>query len=134
MTSINNTLNNLLNEKIKIIPNSTLSIDKYINDQKNNIKLIAKIEQRKKILLSLKKFLLKNKKYFIKLINLEVYKTIDESKGEFDYAIEFIDYSLTTLKNYKFEKKNKNRSIFIKSSGLVFANRSFYCCWITNNC
>ena len=121
MTSINNTLNNLLNEKIKIIPNSTLSIDKYINDQKNNIKLIAKIEQRKKILLSLKKFLLKNKKYFIKLINLEVYKTIDESKGEFDYAIEFIDYSLTTLKNYKFEKKNKNRSIFIKSSGLVFA-------------
>ena len=122
MTSINNTLNNLLNEKIKIIPNSSLSIDKYINDQKNNIKLIAKIEQRKKILLSLKKFLLKNKKYFIKLINLEVYKTIDESKGEFDYAIEFIDYSLTTLKNYKFEKKNnKNRSIFLKPSGLVFA-------------
>ena len=28
MTSINNTLNNLLNEKIKIIPNSLLSIDK----------------------------------------------------------------------------------------------------------
>ena len=122
MTSINNTLNNLLNEKIKIIPNSSLSIDKYINDQKNNIKLISKIEQRKKILLSLKKFLLKNKKYFIKLINLEVYKTIDESRGEFDYAIEFIDYSLTTLKNYKFEKKNnKNRSIFLKPSGLVFA-------------
>ena len=43
------------------------------------------------------KFLLKNKKYFIKLINLEVFKTIDESKGEFDYAIEFIDYSLKKI-------------------------------------
>ena len=51
-----------------------------------------------------------------------MYKTIDESKGEFDYAIEFIDYSLTTLKKKKFEKKNnKNRSIFVKTSGLVFA-------------
>ena len=132
MTSINNTLNNLLNEKIKIIPNSPLSIDKYINDQKNNIKLISKIEQRKKILLSLKKFLLKNKKYFIKLINLEVYKTIDESKGEFDYAIEFIDYSLTTLKNYKFEKKIKYFLIclilnfsFIFAIFLTFPNLDF---------
>ena len=122
MTSVNNTLNNLLNEKLKIQPSTSLSIDKSINDLKNNFKLINKIEKRKKILLSLRKFLLKNKKYFIKLINLEVFKTIDESKGEFDYAIEFIDYSLKTLKNYNFEiRNNKNRSIFVKSTGLVFA-------------
>ena len=60
MKSVNNTLNNLLNEKIKIKPSTSLSIDKSINDLKNNFKLINKTEQRKKILLSLKRFLLKN--------------------------------------------------------------------------
>ena len=122
MTSINNITDNLLNNSIKILPNSSSQIDKKILHLEKNIKLLESIEQRKKYLIILKKFIVKNKKNFVKLINLEVFKTLEESIGEYNYALEFIDYAIQILKEYKFDVvTNKNRKIFKKSSGLVFA-------------
>ena len=122
MTSINHITDNLLNNSIKILPNTSSEIDKRILHLEKNIKLLDEIEQRKKYLIILKKFIVKNKKNFVKLINLEVFKTLEESIGEYNYALEFIDYAIQILKEYKFDVvTNKNRKIFKKSSGLVFA-------------
>ena len=42
--------------------------------------------------------------------------------GEFEYALDFVDYSINLLSKYKFNKKtSSNRFIFFKSSGSVFA-------------
>ena len=99
---------NNINSKIKLINNYNIEIED--------------IKNRKKYLNSLKKFLKKHKKNLIKFINLEVHKTIEESKNEFNYALEFIDYSISTISSYKFERKtSKSRKIFYKSSGSVFA-------------
>ena len=122
MTSINHITDNLLNNSIKILPNTSSEIDKRILHLEKNIKLLDEIEQRKKYLIILKKFIVKNKKNFVKLINLEVFKTLEESIGEYNYALEFVDYAIQILKEYKFNViTNKNRKIFKKSSGLVFA-------------
>jgi len=122
MTSINNITDNLLINSIKILPNSSSQIDKKILHLEKNIKLLESIEQRRKYLIILKKFIVKNKKNFVKIINLEVFKTLEESIGEYNYALEFIDYAIKILKEYKFDvDTNKNRKIFKKSSGLVFA-------------
>ena len=88
---------------------------------KHNIK-IENIKDRKESLNILKSFLKKHKKNLIKLINLEAHKTINESENEFDYALEFVNYSISTISDYKFEKKSsKSRKILYKSSGSVFA-------------
>ena len=122
MTSINNITDNLLNNLINILPNNSSQIDKKILELEKNSKLLEDIEQRKKYLIILRKFIVKNKKNFVKLINLEVFKTLEESIGEYNYALEFIDYAIQILKEYKFDVvTNKNRKIFKKSSGLVFA-------------
>ena len=88
---------------------------------KHNIK-IENIKDRKESLNILKSFLKKHKKNLTKLINLEAHKTINESENEFDYALEFVNYSISIISDYKFEKKSsKSRKILYKSSGSVFA-------------
>ncbi len=122
MISINNTTDNLINNLIKVLPDKPAQLDKKVFDLEKNTKLLNEIYDRKKYLLTLKKFIVKNKKNFVKIINLEVFKTIDESVGEYNYALEFIDYALQILKDYKFEISSKNnRKILKKSSGIVFA-------------
>jgi len=122
MSSTNKIVDNLLNGKKKITPTIIRNIDNKINKLEKHFDNLTSINKRKKILILLKSFLLKNKKQFIKLINFEVYKTLDESIGEFNYAIEFINYSLKILNQYKFVTlEDKNREIFVKSRGIVFA-------------
>ena len=88
---------------------------------KHNIK-IENIKDRKESLNILKSFLKKHKKNLTKLINIEAHKTINESENEFDYALEFVNYSISIISDYKFEKKSsKSRKILYKSSGSVFA-------------
>lgn len=83
---------------------------------------IESIKNRKRYLNILKRFLKKHEKNLIKFINLEAHKTVDESKNEFNYALEFVDYSISTISSYEFEKRSsKTRKIFYKSSGSVFA-------------
>lgn len=99
---------NTINSKINLINNYNIKIEN--------------IKYRKKYLNILKSFLKKHEKNLTKFINLEAHKTINESKNEFNYALEFVDYSISTISNYVFEKKSsKSRKIFYKSSGLVFA-------------
>ena len=99
--------------------NDIISKINLINN--HNIK-IESIKHRKKYLNILKSFLKKHEKNLIKFINLEVHKTIDESKNEFNYALEFVDYSISTILSYEFKKRSsKTRKIFFKSSGSVFA-------------
>ena len=99
---------NAINSKINLINNYNIKIEN--------------IKYRKKYLNILKSFLKKHEKNLTKFINLEAHKTINESKNEFNYALEFVDYSIFTISNYAFEKKSsKSRKIFYKSSGLVFA-------------
>jgi len=122
MISTNKIVENLLNGKEKITPTIIRNIDNKINELEKNFNNLVSINVRKKTLILLKSFLLKNKEQFIKLINLEVFKTLDESSAEFNYAIEFVNYSLKILNQYKFEiLENKNTEIFLKSSGIVFA-------------
>ena len=109
---------------------SNLKID-YDNQKSlaNKIDLINKNQKsinftndRIKILKSLKSFLIKHKLNLVNLINSEAHKTKNESLGEFDYALEFVDYSINLLSKYKFNKKtSSNRYIFLKSPGSVFA-------------
>ena len=108
MSSINKIVDNLLNGKEKINPTIVRNIDNKINNLEKNFDNLISINNRKKILILLKSYLLKNKKQFIKLINLEVFKTLDESLGEFNYSIEFIDYSLKILSQYKFVTLSDN--------------------------
>ena len=83
---------------------------------------IESIKNRKRYLNILKRFLKKHEQNLIKFINLEAHKTVDESKNEFNYALEFVDYSISTLSSYEIEKRSsKTRKIFYKSSGSVFA-------------
>ena len=87
-----------------------------------NQKSINFTNDRIKILKSLKSFLIKHKLNLVNLINSEAHKTKNESLGEFDYALEFVDYSINLLSKYKFNKKtSSNRYIFFKSQGSVFA-------------
>jgi len=98
------------------------NINKKINLINNYNIEIKNIKNRKKHLNILKRFLKEHKQNLIKFINLEAHKTIEESKNEFNYALEFVDYSISTVSRYKFEKKtSKSRKIFYKSSGSVFA-------------
>ena len=87
----------------------------------HNIK-IESIIHRKKYLNILKSFLKKHEKNLTKFINLEAHKTLDESKNEFSYALEFVDYAISTISSYQFKKRSsKTRKIFYKSLGSVFA-------------
>ena len=122
MTFIKNTADSLINNSIQILSSSPSQIDKKVFDLEKNMKFLESIEQRRKFLIILKKFIIKNKKNLINIINLEVYKTLEESIGEYYYALEFIDYSIKILKEYKFDlATDNNRKIFKKSSGIVFA-------------
>ena len=96
-----------MNEKLfyKIKFDNKNNINSKINLINNYNIEIEDIKNRKKYLNSLKRFLKKHKKNLIKFINLEVHKTIEESKNEFNYALEFIDYSISTISSYKFERK-----------------------------
>ena len=95
---------------------SKIDLINYHNNDVENIKF------RKKYLNILKNFLKKHEKNLIKFINLEAHKTLDESKNEFNYALEFVDYSISTISSYDFEKKSsKTRKIFYKPLGSVFA-------------
>ena len=121
MKSISDTKNTFsLNSKIVFDTNS--SIKKKIDKTDNSLLLLQPLNERAKKLNSLKSFLLKHKNILIKYIHLEVHKTIEESTSEFDYALEFVQYSLSLISNYKFEKKiDSNKKLFFKSTGAVLA-------------
>ena len=110
------------NFKFKIKYDSKNSINLKIENLHKNKVLLNKLQSRLKILKSLKNFLIAKKTDLTNLIKSESLKTYDESAGEFDYALEFINYSIDLISNYKFEKTNTSKkSILLKSSGLVFA-------------
>ncbi len=122
MKFINNKKNSkfTFNQIIKF--DNLKNLDSKIFLLNNNLKLISQINDRIKVLKTFKVFLIKHKLNLIKLINSEAHKTINESTGEFEYALDFINYSLTLLSKYRFEKKTStNRTIILKSSGSVFA-------------
>ena len=105
MRSTNNIKNTFtLNSKITF--DTKNSIKKKIQKTDKSLLLLQHLNERTKKLKSLKSFLIKHKSNLIKYIHLEVHKTIEESVGEFDYALEFVQYSLSLISNYKFEKKN----------------------------
>ncbi len=109
-----------LNSKITFDTNN--SIKKKIHKTDKSLLLLQHLNERTKKLKSLKSFLIKHKSNLIKYIHLEVHKTIEESVGEFDYALEFVQYSLSLISNYKFEKKiDSNKKLFFKSTGAVLA-------------
>ena len=121
MRSTNNIKNNFtLNSKITF--DTKNSIKKKIQKIDKSLLLLQHLKERTKKLKSLKSFLIKHKSNLIKYIHLEVHKTIEESVGEFDYALEFVQYSLSLISNYKFEKKiDSNKKLFFKSTGAVLA-------------
>ena len=107
---------------LKIKYDNQKSLANKIGLINKNQKSINSTNDRIKILKSLKYFLIKHKLNLVNLINSEAYKTKNESLGEFDYALEFVDYSINLLSKYKFNKKtSSNRYIFFKSPGSVFA-------------
>ena len=117
-SNIKNTFS--LNSKITFDTNS--SIQKKIEKTDKSLLLLQSLNERTKKLKSLKSFLIKHKSNLIKYIHLEVHKTIEESSGEFDYALEFIQYSLSLISTYKFEKKiDSNKKLFFKPTGAVLA-------------
>tara|TARA_Y100000996_G_scaffold412286_1_gene398014 strand:+ start:2461 stop:3789 length:1329 start_codon:yes stop_codon:yes gene_type:complete len=98
------------------------TLNAKLNLINKNLILINPIKNRIKVLKSLKNFLVKHRLNLINLINSEAHKTRNESIGEFEYAIEFVDYSINLLSKYEFNKKtSSNRTIFFKSPGSVFA-------------
>ena len=108
--------------KLKINYDNQKSLANKIDLINKNQKSISFTNERIKILKSLKSFLIKHKLNLVNLINSEAHKTKNESLGEFDYALEFVDYSINLLSKYKFNKKtSSNRYIFFKSPGSVFA-------------
>ena len=114
--------NSLLFTNLKINYDSQKNLDKKIDLIYQNQKLINSIDDRIKTLKSFKIFLIKHKLNLVNLINTEAHKTKNESLGEFEYALDFVDYSINLLSKYKFNKKtSSNRFIFFKSSGSVFA-------------
>ena len=107
---------------LRIVYDNQKSLANKIDLINKNQKLINFTNDRIKILKSLKSFLIKHKSNLVNLINSEAHKTKNESLGEFDYALEFVDYSINLLSKYKFNKKtSSNRYIFFKSPGSVFA-------------
>jgi len=107
---------------LKIKYDNQKSLANKIDLINKNQKSINSTNDRIKILKSLKSFLIKHKFNLVNLINSEAHKTKNESLGEFDYALEFVDYSINLLSKYKFNKKtSSNRYIFFKSPGSVFA-------------
>ncbi len=107
---------------LKIKYDNQKSLANKIDLINKNQKSIYSTNDRIKILKSLKSFLIKHKFNLVNLINSEAHKTKNESLGEFDYALEFVDYSINLLSKYKFNKKtSSNRYIFLKSPGSVFA-------------
>ena len=101
--------------KLKINYDTQKIIDSKINLINKNSFKIKTINNRINNLLVLKKFLQKHKQNLINLIANEANKTFNESKSEFDYAIEFVDYSLNLLSKYKFIKNlRKKCRFFIK--------------------
>ena len=107
---------------LRIVYDNQKSLANKIDLINKNQKLINFTNDRIKILKSLKSFLIKHKLNLVNLINSEAHKTKNESLGEFDYALEFVDYSINLLSKYKFNKKtSSNRYIFFKSPGSVFA-------------
>ena len=107
---------------LKINYDNQKSLANKIDLINKNQKSINFTNDRIKILKSLKSFLIKHKLNLVNLINSEAHKTKNESLGEFDYALEFVDYSINLLSKYKFNKKtSSNRYIFFKSPGSVFA-------------
>ena len=107
---------------LKIKYDNQKSLANKIDLINKNQKSINSTNDRIKILKSLKSFLIKHKLNLVNLINSEAHKTKNESLGEFDYALEFVDYSINLLSKYKFNKKtSSNRYIFFKSPGSVFA-------------
>ena len=114
--------NSLLFTNLKINYDSQKNLDKKIDLIYQNQKLINSIDDRIKTLKLFKIFLIKHKLNLVNLINTEAHKTKNESLGEFEYALDFVDYSINLLSKYKFNKKtSSNRFIFFKSSGSVFA-------------
>ena len=106
----------------KIIFDNNYSLSKKIDLIYNNLSLIETINQRIRTLKLFRTFLKNHRLNLTKLINIEAFKTETESKGEFDYALEFVEYSINLLSKYKFEiKTSSKRSILLKSSGSVFA-------------
>ena len=107
---------------LRIVYDNQKSLANKIDLINKNQKSINFTNDRIKILKSLKSFLIKHKLNLVNLINSEAHKTKNESLGEFDYALEFVDYSINLLSKYKFNKKtSSNRYIFLKSPGSVFA-------------
>jgi acyl-CoA reductase-like NAD-dependent aldehyde dehydrogenase len=80
------------NLKFKIKYDSNNSINLKIENLHKNQALLDKLQSRLKILKSLKSFLIAKKTDLTNLIKSESLKTYDESVGEFDYALEFINY------------------------------------------
>tara|TARA_B100001057_G_scaffold351657_1_gene353131 strand:+ start:1528 stop:2877 length:1350 start_codon:yes stop_codon:yes gene_type:complete len=106
----------------KIIYDSQKSLDKKIDLINQYQKSINSVDDRIKILKLFKKFLINHKLNLVNLINTEAHKTKNESFSEFDYALDFVDYSINLLSKYKFDRKtSSNRFIFYKSPGSVFA-------------
>ena len=122
MKSTKKSTNSLLFTNLKINYDSQKNLDKKIDLIYQNKKLINSIDDRIKTLKLFKIFLIKHKLNLVNLINTEAHKTKNESLGEFEYALDFVDYSINLLSKYKFNKKtSSNRFIFFKSSGSVFA-------------
>ena len=122
MKSTKKSTNSLLFTNSKINYDNQKNLDKKIDLIYQNQKLINSIDDRIKTLKLFKIFLIKHKLNLVNLINTEAHKTKNESLGEFEYALDFVDYSINLLSKYKFNKKtSSNRFIFFKSSGSVFA-------------
>ena len=114
--------NSLSYTNSKIIYDSQKSLDKKIDLINQYQKSINSVDDRIKILKLFKKFLINHKLNLVNLINTEAHKTKNESFSEFDYALDFVDYSINLLSKYKFNRKtSSNRFIFYKSPGSVFA-------------
>ena len=99
--------NSLLFTNLKINYDSQKNLDKKIDLIYQNQKLINSIDDRIKTLKLFKIFLIKHKLNLVNLINTEAHKTKNESLGEFEYALDFVDYSINLLSKY-------NVNVFVK--------------------
>ena len=106
----------------KIIYDTNKSAAFKISQLDTGLKRLESVKARIKVLKTFKAFLINNKKNLTDLINLEVHKTKSESIGEFEYALDFVNYSIKTLSTFKFTLNTDNsRNIFYKPIGTVFA-------------